>query len=380
MDDIDAKDECVLGRSLVKKNTMSDNNRLAALRSTDLLDSAAEERFDRLTRLASRALGTEMALVSLIDSDRQWFKSRHGLRAQETRRDLAFCDHTIRDVGVMVVPDAKKDTRFHENALVTGDPNIAFYAGAPLITRDGYALGTLCVLDTKPREDFSEEDKQILYDIAQTVMLEIEAHTQEQIIDDLNLVNQELQHRMGNMYAHVSSLVSLMERNASDSKDFAKRLRKRISTLAQTQALIASQRYENARFQDIVENTMSPFVSDDASSRIRFAGDSNLLISPRGAFTVTLMINELASNATKHGALSRHDGKIDIFWSNTDRLNFSWKESFDRTNQSTPSRKGFGTQILTRIVPLDLRGSSRMNFAENGLEYILEANLARLIS
>ena len=362
------------------EKAMIENDRLAALKSAQLLDTEAEERFDRLTRLASRALGTEMALVSLVDDKRQWFKARHGVEAQETPRDLAFCDHAIRGKDIMVVADATKDDRFHDNALVTGDPNIAFYAGAPLITRDGHALGTLCILDTKPRDDFSEEDKQILSDIAQTVMIEIESQNQEQRIDDLNLVNQELKHRMGNMYAHISSLISLMERNAGDSKDFAARLRKRISTLAQTQALIASERYDNASFKAILENTMNPFVSEDAKTRISLSGDETLRISARGAFTITLMINELASNATKHGALSQHDGRIDIQWSKQDKLHFSWKESSSLYLDDASERKGFGTQILTRIVPLDLQGQSELNFGDGGVEYLLSANLNRLLS
>lgn len=101
---------------------MSETDRLAALKATNLLDSQAEERFDRLTRLASNALGTEVALISLIDKERQWFKSSEGTEFCETPREFAFCDHAIRKKGVMVVPDATKDERFVENPLVTEGP------------------------------------------------------------------------------------------------------------------------------------------------------------------------------------------------------------------------------------------------------------------
>jgi GAF domain-containing protein len=116
---------------------MTEILRLAALQNTALLDSIPEERFDRLTRLASRALGTDIALISLLDKERQWFKSRQGLDVAETPRDQAFCDYAIESEEVMVVPDATQDPRFANNPLVTGDPNIAFYAGVPLITKEG---------------------------------------------------------------------------------------------------------------------------------------------------------------------------------------------------------------------------------------------------
>lgn len=126
--------------------------RLAALRRYEVLDTPAEAEFDDFTALASRLCGTPIALISLLDESRQWFKSRVGLDVTETARELAFCDHTIRDTGIMEVPDAQLDERFAANPLVTGDPRIRFYAGAPLITPDGHALGTICVIDQQPRE------------------------------------------------------------------------------------------------------------------------------------------------------------------------------------------------------------------------------------
>ena len=126
--------------------------RLACLRAYAILDTPEEQAFDDLTRLASHLCGTPIATVTLIDADRQWFKSRVGLTGRETARGLAFCDHTIRGPGLMVVPDAAADPRFAANALVTGDPNIRFYAGVPLRVAGGHALGALCVIDTTPRE------------------------------------------------------------------------------------------------------------------------------------------------------------------------------------------------------------------------------------
>ena len=150
--------------------------RLAALVSYGVLDTAFEPSFDRITRLSAHMFKAPVSLVSLIDSNRQWFKSAHGLEGvRETARDVAFCAHTILGSDVMVVPNALDDPRFQANPFVTGDAHVRFYAGAPLINRDGYALGSICVVDNTARPPLAAHEAQLLQDFAGIVVDLLEA-------------------------------------------------------------------------------------------------------------------------------------------------------------------------------------------------------------
>ena len=152
----------------------NETRRLASLDSYRLLDTTPEQAYDDLTTLASAICRTPIALISLVDRDRQWFKARVGLNAQQTPRELAFCGHAILQPDrVLEVPDAQLDPRFANSALVTGDPHIRFYAGAPLVSSDGMPLGTVCVIDRTPRK-LTDEERRALQSLARQVVAQFE--------------------------------------------------------------------------------------------------------------------------------------------------------------------------------------------------------------
>ena len=201
--------------------------RLKELKSFKILDTLPDEDYDSITQLASEICGTKMSIVSLIDENRQWFKSKVNLNEPETHRKNAFCAHAILEPEeVMVVNDASSDKRFHDNPLVTDEPNIAFYAGVPLVTKSGYPLGTLCVLDDNPRH-LSESQINSLRNLSRQVMRLLELRKSklelEQAIEREREVNKDLEnfasvaaHDLKNPLGNIIALAELLESEAKD--------------------------------------------------------------------------------------------------------------------------------------------------------------------
>jgi len=169
-----------------------ESERVAELKEFDLLDTPPEELFDSITLLASHICRTPIALVTLVDSDRQWFKSKVGVTLSETSRDIAFCAHAIMEEDLFIVPDASRDKRFAANPLVRSKPRIRFYAGAPLITRNHHALGTLCVIDRVPRQ-LDKEQREALRALSRQVMEQLESRRR------IKLVHSQIQQHANDM-------------------------------------------------------------------------------------------------------------------------------------------------------------------------------------
>lgn len=171
--------------------------RLEALRRYAILDTAPEQAFDDLTLLAAQVCDVPIALISLVDSDRQWFKSKIGTTVNGSAREISFCGHAILQPELFVVPDTSEDVRFATNPLVTDEPHIKFYAGAPLTTTDGHAIGTLCVIDRRRRE-LTAPQREALNALKRQVMRQLEIRScladLNRLVSEGNRVNDQVSH------------------------------------------------------------------------------------------------------------------------------------------------------------------------------------------
>ncbi|WP_439131851.1 sensor histidine kinase [Polaribacter sp.] len=205
----------------------NEEERLKILNEYKILDTLPEEDYDAIAKIASGICDTPIALISLIDKDRQWFKANHGIDAKETPRELAFCAHSILQPNdLFIINDATKDNRFFDNPLTTNDPNVIFYAGAPLTTSDGLALGTLCVIDSKPKELNNEQKEALKLLAKQTVrLLELRKrnHQLNKVNDKVTKLNEQLNnfayrltHDLKSPISGVNFLVEILKEDYKD--------------------------------------------------------------------------------------------------------------------------------------------------------------------
>lgn len=201
----------------------NESERLNELKNLQILDSPIEQDYEDVVKLASAICNTPMSLVSLVDSQRQWFKAKIGIDDPETSRDVAFCAHAILNDELMVVPNAIEDERFHDNPYVIDNPNVRFYAGMPLVTRSGYKIGTLCVLDSQPRE-LTEEQKFALRTLGKQVINMMELRMKNQRLNRLNSLQNKflaiISHDVRNPLVSVKSMIDMMESEMITADDF----------------------------------------------------------------------------------------------------------------------------------------------------------------
>jgi two-component sensor histidine kinase len=364
-----------------------ESDRLAALRSYRILDTPAEPVFDDLVRLAAQVCQTPIALITLIDDRRQWFKAEIGLGLRETPLDLSICAQAILQPALFVVPDAAQDPRFNGNPLVTGEPHLRFYAGALLTTPDGLPLGTICVLDRGPR-DLSEEQGFALTTLAEQVMSQLELRRAVAERDEAlaasrrteqrqTLLVRELHHRVRNTLATVQALVGATARSTTSVREFNRSFSARIAALAKTHALLTEDYWQTVPLQEMLMNELQPF-AERRQQRFKLEGPS-LEVSADLAIPLGMAIHELTANAARYGALSVRKGSVSVVWEMVTsdgkrKLHLRWVEQ-NGPPVEPPTHSGFGMVLLQRVLPAQCQAQVCLGFDKAGLRFEMQAPL-----
>ena len=342
--------------------------------------------------MAARQLAVPIAIVSIVDHDRIWFKSHHGIDVQEISRDPGLCASCILQDEPWLVTDARHDPRTLANPLVAGEFGLQFYLGAPLKTREGFNLGTLCVLDLAPRTP-SELDVTLVKDLAGVVVDELElrlsaraaaeAHhheliRREQREDRIRALMRELAHRSKNLLAVVQAIARQTATNSLHVADYVTQLSSRILGLSHTHDLIADENWKGARLDDLAVRQLAPFLDAD---RLRILYDGPLVvITPAAAQNIGLALHKLGTNALKYGAFSKPQGQIRLSWLLTaDALVILWREE-GGPPAPLSTRYGFGYAVLAKLTPDALEGQSTLTFGPQGFSWQLTVPLARIVS
>lgn len=466
-----------------------EQQRLDTLREYRLLDTDPEPAFDRVTGLVADLFDVPIALVSLLDDCRQWFKSAHGLDVAETPRDISFCQFVVTDERPLTVTDVFGDPRFRDNPLVTGEPFIRFYAGVPLRAYNGAVLGTLCIIDRKERSALEARELERLEHFAAIIMAEAElrraaaerddarraleraldfsgiatwqydagtdllttqgagaelwgsgyqailatgegffdlvhpddrvalrATLEEAIVnrtpylaeyrvlnpergvrwnavrgdwdirsdnalltgvsiditeqksrqENANLLMRELHHRMRNLFATVSAIISLTRHSAKDVDDYVERISSRLDALNRAQNVLLGANFMTGSMHALMREVEAAF------PRIRWTGP-DLLLPENAVVAMALLFNELATNAAKHGALTGADGRVEVSWTQDDEgteprlFRLSWAETGGAAPVAVPERTSFGTLLIERSVRNNLGGTIERRWEPGGL-------------
>ena len=302
--------------SIAESSPPTEAERLAAVRRYDILDSPPDGAFDRITALAARRMKVPIAIISIVDEDRIWFKSHHGLPVEQIDREPGLCASAILGDTPYLIEDARNDPRSLANPLVAGEFGLRFYAAVPLRTSDGHNLGTLCVIDKDPRP-IEQEQIEDLKDLASIVMDQLELGlAARQAVGEANLMAKEIDHRVMNSLQFVSSLLAMQSRSP-DVGDAAAHLQmaaNRVSAVAQVHRHFYADTAQEVSCVAYLQR-----LCDDLATilgrEIVVDGDE-AMVPATSIQPIGLIINELVTNAAKHGA-----GRIDVAFRASDDMN-----------------------------------------------------------
>ena len=369
------------------RQNWNEGDRLALLRRYRILDTPPEPAFDDLVQLAARNCEAPIALITLVEDRRQWFKAELGLGVRETPLDASICAKVILAPGVTVIQDLTQDRRFDCNPLVHGVPHLRFYAGATLLAPEGLPLGTLCVLDVRPR-DLSQDQAMTLQALARQAMSQIELRraiverdealaVSREVERRQNLLVRELHHRVRNTLAMVQALVGATARTSGSMKEFHSAFSSRIASLAKVQTLLTEDYWQTASLREMALNELRPF-QETEQTRFVLHGPP-LELSADLAVPVGMALHELTTNAAKYGALSARTGRVQITWEVQEKqgrrsLHLEWAETGGPPVR-VPDQEGFGSTLLRRVLPMQCKGKAQLDFLSTGIRFILDAPL-----
>ncbi len=362
-------DSCIMIKPDIPFN---EHERLIAVNDCLILDTEHEKEYDDITRMAAEICELPYSLITIVDENRQWFKSHHGLPVNQTSRDISFCAHAINNPDeIMIIMDARIDKRFHDNPLVINQPNLVFYLGVPLATEIGVAIGTLCVGDVKPR-NLSERQIESLKSLANQVVRLIELRKSnnrlEKIVAEKTILLKEINHRVKNNLAMIMALLRT-EKNKCDNVHFEgifEELLSKMYSLSILQSeLYMTDNYSTMNFgtflKTIIEKINYTFGSK--TNTMVETEISNISIDITQAIPLGLIANELLINCYKHAF--KENAKNNLLVSlNKDKnnvitfiVNDNGKTSFDKNNHT-----GSGIDL---IMDLANQIDAKVNFKQN---------------
>ncbi|MCM2503339.1 histidine kinase [Aureimonas altamirensis] len=355
--------------------------RLDALDLYEIMDTPAEVEFDDIAHLAADICESATALVSLVAEERQWFKARVGFDACQTPIGQSICVHALQRPGLLVIPDLTADPRSMENTLVTGPPHIRFYAGARLETPEGIGIGTLCVLDDKPRPDgLTDRQASSLERLARQVMTQFALrraiNERDAAEERRRFLNEELAHRMKNTMATVQAIATQTLRGVTE-REAVEAFGKRLHAIASAHGVLLQRSWSGASMAAVVEAMVGTF---DLDERFDLSGPP-VDLAPRATLSLSLLLHELATNALKYGSLSSETGRIAIGWriepaDGDDELVLEWRES-GGPPPSVPRGRGFGSRLIA--MGLAGTGGSELRYPAEGFFAVFKAPVSQVV-
>lgn len=363
-------------------NSNDEKARLEVLKSYEILDSPSDDDYNSITFLASEIFNAPISLISLVDEERQWFKSKIGLDISETERDISFCTHAIHTSDeVYVIEDARKNPMFQNNPLVTGKPDIVFYAGAPLVDSDGYVIGTLCIIDTKERS-FSYQEAQKLKILANQVMKLLDLRKKNNYLKIINneksILLKEIQHRVKNNLQLISSLINLQISKISDpylSASFNICLNRIMAISNIHQNIYLESARESVNFKIYLNDLLNSFEIAHSSTKNIQNEIEDIILGLDIAVPLSLITSEIITNTFKHAFSETQEKKIQILFQKKENgllemiiedngIGFNTKEKWETSNS-------LGFEIIKTLTE-QINGSITCISSNNGTRFTIQ--------